>query len=217
MNDIKHIKLAKTCIIVNFGKASKVLALAREHGLHGGTILLGKGTFSNKTLELFGLNQTRKELVWIISSMPKAQEFLPILEKSFAFKKSNTGIAYIEPLVQLCGINNTRFMNDDLEDNYMLQTIYTVVDRGKGEKVVDAASAAGAGGSTILEGRGAGANQVTKVFSMEIEPEKDIVITIVSSDKVEKIVESIRNELDIEKENTGIIFVHPISDRKSVV
>lgn len=93
----------------------------------------------------------------------------------------------------------------------MLQAIYTIVDKGKGQRVVDAASEAGANGGTIVEGRGAGANEVTKVFNLEIEPEKEIIITIVKSEDVDKIVDSIRKNLEIEKANNGIIFVHPIS------
>lgn len=211
MDNIKHLELARICIIVNFGKASSVLALARQNGINGGTILLGKGTFSNVTLELFGLNQTRKELVWIICPNDKAEKFLPVIEKQFSLKKTNTGIAYIEPLVQLCGIKNTVFENENIKENNMLQAIYTIVDKGKGQRVVDAASEAGANGGTIVEGRGAGANEVTKVFNLEIEPEKEIIITIVKSEDVDKIVDSIRKNLEIEKANNGIIFVHPIS------
>lgn len=212
MSNVEQLNLAKLCIIVNAGQANKILKLARENGANGGTVILAKGTFSNTILELFGLNQTRKELIWIICSMQRALKILPLLEKQYSFNKANTGIAYIEPIIQLCGIQKTRFINNLQEEKYMLQTIYTVVDRGKGQRVVEAASEAGASGGTIIEGRGAGSHEVTRVFNMEIEPEKDIVITIVNSEKVDAIVDSIRKKLDIEKENKGIIFVHPISN-----
>ena len=46
---------------------------------------------------------------------------------------------------------------------------------------------------------------------MEIEPEKEIVLTIVDDDQLENVVEAIRKKSDVEKEGHGILFVIPVS------
>ncbi len=209
--NIEQLEIAKLCVIVPFGQGSRVAHIASQHGIHGGTILLGKGTFYNKFMELLGLNETRKEIVWLLAQKAVAEEVLQVLEKELKLNQRNTGIAYIEPLVEVVGVKRTKYINNKIEENTMLQAIYTVVDRGLGHAVVEAASLAGASGGTIIEGRGAGEHQVQKVFAIEIEPEKDIVLTIASTDHVDAIVDSIRNKLDIELEGKGIIFVHPVS------
>ena len=58
-------------IIVDFGKATKVIHLAKELGVTGGTILLGKGTVRSSILSLLGLNESRKEVVLMKSNSYK--------------------------------------------------------------------------------------------------------------------------------------------------
>ena len=93
----------------------------------------------------------------------------------------------------------------------MKSAIFTVVNRGKASEVVDASLEAGARGGTIIHARGSGLNQTKLIFDMEIEPEKEIVLTIVDDDQLENVVEAIRKKSDVEKEGHGILFVIPIS------
>ena len=48
--DIKRFELI--CVIVNYGLGSKVLKIAKQEGISGGTVLLGKGTVKNRLLEI---------------------------------------------------------------------------------------------------------------------------------------------------------------------
>ena len=93
----------------------------------------------------------------------------------------------------------------------MKSAIFTVVNSGKASEVVDASLEAGARGGTIIHARGSGLNQTKLIFDMEIEPEKEIVLTIVDDDQLENVVEAIRKKSDVEKEGHGILFVIPIS------
>lgn len=93
----------------------------------------------------------------------------------------------------------------------MYHVITTIVDKGKAEDVIDAATKAGSKGGTIINARGSGIHETSKVFSMEIEPEKEIVIILSEADKTEAIVSSIKNELKIEEPGNGIIFVQDVN------
>lgn len=211
MNQIEHLSICKLCVIVEFGQGSRVVQIACENGVKGGVILLGKGTYHNTMMELLGLTESRKEIVLMFSSTAKAEKLMDVLEEKLKLNRNHTGISYIEPLTQFYHRDKPHYLNEIEEDAHLIEAIYTVVDAGKGHIVVEAASEAGANGGTIFEGRGAGAHLTTKVFSIEIEPEKDIVLTIASKEKVDAIMESIKKKLDIELDGKGIIFVQPIT------
>ena len=74
-----------------------------------------------------------------------------------------------------------------------------------------AANKAGSRGATIINGRGSGIHETSKVFAMEIEPEKEIVLIISPSNLTDSIVSSIRDELKINEPGNGIIFVQDVN------
>jgi nitrogen regulatory protein PII len=85
------------------------------------------------------------------------------------------------------------------------------VDRGKAEDVIDAATKAGSKGGTIINARGSGIHETSKLFSMDIEPEKEIVIILSEVESTEKIVSSIRSHLKIDEPGNGIIFIQDVN------
>ncbi|MGI5836698.1 MAG: P-II family nitrogen regulator [Chloroflexota bacterium] len=88
-----------------------------------------------------------------------------------------------------------------------LQLIVTIVRKGKAETVMDAARQAGAEGGTILNGRGTGIHEKASILGMAIEPEKEIVLILTPKAKVQRILESIGNSIEIEKPGRGLAFV----------
>lgn len=52
---------------------------------------------------------------------------------------------------------------------------------------------------------------------MNIEPEKDIVVMLIEKDLVEPIREAILEEMNLEKENKGIIYSLPVMDVRGLV
>ncbi len=84
--------------------------------------------------------------------------------------------------------------------------IVVIVKRGDGEDVVTSASAHGARGGTIIHGRGTSVRENKKVFGTLIEPEKDIVLIVTNTDILEKVMDGIRDALDLEAPGKGILF-----------
>jgi len=85
--------------------------------------------------------------------------------------------------------------------------IVTIVNKGFAEEVVDAAKKAGAEGGTIINGRGTGIHENMKLFGIPIEPEKEIVLTIIDRTKTENVLIAIRNAVDLNKPGMGVAFV----------
>lgn len=88
--------------------------------------------------------------------------------------------------------------------------IITVVRKGWGDKVLEASMKAGAEGGTVLMGRGIGVHEKQKLLGIPIEPEKEIVFSVVYPDKSEAILQEIIQDCELEKPGTGIAFVVPV-------
>jgi len=87
-------------------------------------------------------------------------------------------------------------------DNYKL--IVTIVSKGKAERVLDITHKAGAIGGTTLEGHGAA---VRLFLGIKIDPEKEIVLTLIGKNKVRQVLDAIVKEMDLNSPHKGIAFV----------
>ncbi len=88
--------------------------------------------------------------------------------------------------------------------------IITIIRKGWGDKVLEASMKAGAEGGTILMGRGVGVHEQQKILGIHIEPEKEIVLSVISSNKTDQILQGICLDCELEKPGAGIAFVIPV-------
>jgi nitrogen regulatory protein PII len=213
--DAKVADIELICAIVNYGLGSKVVKVAKECGIEGGTITLGKGTVNNRILEFLGLSDVRKEVVCMIGDEVIATRALEALNQEFAFHKPNHGIAFTTSICSVAGKRSYSGCGGTTEKrgegSTMYQAIVTIVDKGKAEDVIDAATKAGSKGGTIINGRGSGIHETSKVFSMDIEPEKEIVLILSEVGTTDAIVAAIKEELQIEEPGKGIMFVQDVN------
>ncbi len=87
------------------------------------------------------------------------------------------------------------------------ELIVTIVNRGFAENVVDATKAAGASGGTIIHSRGTGIHENAKLFGIPIEPEKEIVLTLIEREKTGSVLDAIYTAVGLDKPSKGIAFV----------
>ncbi len=85
--------------------------------------------------------------------------------------------------------------------------IVTIVRKGWGNTVLEASVKAGASGGTVIFGRGVGVNEKESIFGVPIEPEKEIVLTLVYADRVDVILDAIVRAAELEKPGHGLAFV----------
>ncbi|MFV0348092.1 MAG: P-II family nitrogen regulator [Halodesulfovibrio sp.] len=88
--------------------------------------------------------------------------------------------------------------------------IVTIVNKGHSGPVVEASRKAGAEGGTIILGRGTGLREVKSIMGIVIEPEKEIVLTLVKGDISRKVLESIVEAGNLEQPGAGIAFILPV-------
>ena len=199
-------------LIVPYPKGRAVVRYAKQRGAHGATLMLGQGTINNRILQWLALAENTKELLWIL-----ADESTPVLLEEiaarFRFNHHNNGIGFSIPVNQLFGARNSLGVSSDQPREETMnhhEAIIAIVPKGNGERVVEAARLGGATGATILNGRGAGIHETEKLFSLEIEPEKEIVLMVVESSQTKTICEVIIKETGIDQPGQGVLFTQPI-------
>ncbi len=89
--------------------------------------------------------------------------------------------------------------------------VIIIVNKGWSEHAVNAAQEAGAGGATVFNGRGTGKSSgIAHLFGLAIEPEKEIVFSVVNEAVSGQVVEAVEKALDLRAPGTGIAMVLPL-------
>ena len=200
-------------VIVNYGQGSKVLKVAKEQGVKGGTLLMARGTYHKPILKFLELTDVRKEIVWMIIPHQLVNKTMYALDEKFRFDKPNHGILFVIPISSFLGLGDYSLEKIDSSGGNHMTTynaIFTIVDKGNAEDVVDVATQAGAKGATIINARGSGIHETSKLFNMEVEQEKEIILILAEHSILKDIVSSIREKFNIDEPGKGIIFVQEV-------
>jgi nitrogen regulatory protein PII len=91
--------------------------------------------------------------------------------------------------------------------NLTHKLLVTIVKKGIASKVVKATKEAGAEGGTILFGRGTGIHEQKRFLGIPIEPEKEIILTLVPLEKVDGILSIVEKAGKLDKPGNGIGFI----------
>lgn len=95
--------------------------------------------------------------------------------------------------------------------------IVSIVRKGWGDTVLEATMQAGAHGGTVLFGRGIGRNEQQKVFGIKIEPEKEVVLTVVPWDQRDAILQEIVRAAELNAPGHGLAFIVPVDKVAGIV
>lgn len=204
--------------VVQKGSAKTIVQATRNAGAEGGTIFLGKGT-GIYDKRFFGIPVTQdKEIILTLFPRKIEEALLAEVGKEGRLNETGRGIAMVIELSAVAGIPH--FCQLDPQQRAEMKTdnefalIVTVVDKGNAESVVEASKKAGAQGGTIINGRGTGIHEKETLFSIPIEPEKDVVLTLIDREKSEDVLQAIRRATELDIPGKGIAFVLPV-DRTS--
>lgn len=198
-------------VVVDNGKGSKVLKICKQTGIGGGTICLGEGTVGRSMLTWLDIPTVRREIVIMAATGTQARAAESVLAEKLKLNKPNHGILFKIALSELFGSRNCSQDiksegESEMSDNAH-QAVFVIVDRGNAESVIEAAEQAGARGATIINARGAGLHETSKLFAMVVEPEKEIVLMITDKQRTDSITTAIRSSTGLDQPGRGIMFV----------
>lgn len=95
--------------------------------------------------------------------------------------------------------------------------IVTIIKKGCSERIIQASKKAGAEGATVIYGRGTGIHEQKKLLGIPIEPEKEIIFTVITADKTEAVLDAIIKAGKLEQPASGIAFVMELKKVAGVV
>ena len=97
-------------------------------------------------------------------------------------------------------------------NNKSYEVIFCIVNSGFSEAVMDAAREYGAGGGTVIHGRGTANPEAEKIFGISIHPEKEIVMILVESKIRDDILHALYNAVGLKTPGGGIAYSMPVED-----
>jgi nitrogen regulatory protein PII len=211
--------------IVKKGLASRIVKATRKVGAEGGTILYGIGTGIHEHASFWGIPvEPEKEIILTLVSEEHLENVLAAIVAEGKLEKPGTGIGFVIDTLKIAGIAHRLGLNPDdarnaeneeieekMDNQVKFDLIVTVVNKGHADVVVDASKRAGAEGGTIIYGRGTGIHEQAKLFSIQIEPEKELVLTLIDRSKTDQVLHAIMEAAELNKPNHGIAFVLPVA------
>lgn len=205
--------------IVPHNSGELIADAAKSAGAGGGTIAMGRGTASNGVLQLLGLGDTSKDIVYIIIKNSIKQAVYDAIIKA-SEKKAHFGVMFTLDTPGF--IRAGHLAESDVseksegeetmkaENNY--QMINVIINKGYAEDAMAAARKAGAGGGTIIGARGTAREDDAAFFGMKIVPEKEMLMILVPAEKKSAIVEAITALPCFAEAGSGIIFCNEAQD-----
>ena len=90
------------------------------------------------------------------------------------------------------------------------EVIFCVVNAGFSDAVMDAAKEFGARGGTVIHARGTANGEAEKLYQITVQPEKEIVMILVSSDIKNDILHALYRAVGLNTPGQGIAFSMPV-------
>lgn len=208
-------------LITDEGHDKKVKSILNSFGIKVKTVSNANGTASPSVLDYFGLIETKKSVFMAIIPNYLSKDILDKLNNYFKFDDVGTGVAFTIPIS-----SSNKYLSDTFKDNVpereeikmeqensvKYHLVITIVSEGYLEQVMSAAKRAGSSGGTALKGRGLSDNRPAKILGFNIEPEKDIVLNIVTDKDKKKVMEEITKEVGIKTRGKGVCISVPVDD-----
>jgi len=99
-------------------------------------------------------------------------------------------------------------INNSINSN--LKALYIVVNAGFAEQVVEYIRTKGSTGATIINARGISTLQ-KEIMGISVDTEKEIVLTVIESEKADIIMDAIRKNSSFKTDAHGICFTVPVT------
>jgi len=78
------------------------------------------------------------------------------------------------------------------------------------EKAIDSAKRAGAGGVTILDGRGIGTKEKKTFFGLTYEGSQSVLLFVLEKKLSVKVLKQLTRDLDLNSHSKGVVFTIPL-------
>ena len=207
------------CVITTPKLAEKTSDMLKRENLPIQYRFNAEGTASSEIMNMLGLGSTDKCV--LATMLPRALSgvMLRKLHTELKLDTVNSGIAFTIPLsgannLVLRMIRGTDENNDGKEDSNMSESkhalIAAIVNLSFSGDVMEAAKSAGARGGTVIHSRFIENEEAAKVWGMDVQDEKEIVMIIAEAEDRLPIMQAISEKCGMHSEAKGVVISMPI-------
>lgn len=202
--------------VVRRGRGDRVVALAKEAGARGSTVLLGRGTARSRILQILGLADTEKELVFTIAPERDLPAIIDALKFAPDLCVKMPGIGFVLDVSAFFhsgkGMANSQPANKAEAAMQNHELICVIVNSGFAEDIMHVARNAGATGGTIIRARGTGTEKDSSFFGITIVPEKEMLMILVRREQTDTILSAVQACPFLAEPGIGIVFCMPVEN-----
>lgn len=223
------IKLMMT--IVDRGKGEEAASLFRKFGVTFTMIAPSRGAAGSDIVDFLGLSSVDRDIVLSVARSESIPTIFEAVQNRFHFDRPGTGLIATLSIAGVSGpkvlgyISGTKLeqtpaqtFDQTIEEEPLMPNsreydlIVTVVNRGFADQVIDAAKEGGAGGGTIFYARGSGIHEVEKFFSVSIQPEREVILSLVRHAQTQQVMHAIIAAAGLMTEGKGLAFSLPVDE-----
>ncbi len=224
MND-KNIAIRLLFLITTPKLADKAKAVLNNKKLPIQYMLHATGTATSDIMDTLGLGSIDKNI--LISFVPHntVNDIFDGLSRELRFGSVNSGIAFTIPMTGASQrvIHMLEEINeehggclDGKEDAKMVDEKYSmiavIVNRGYTSDVMEAAKEAGASGGTVINSRRITDEEISSVWGLSVQEEKEIVMIVANGNDKVDIMRKISENCGMHSDARGIVMSFPIED-----
>ena len=179
------------------------------------------GTASKSMLDYLGLEKNEKVMLSAIVTDENSKKLMSGLVTKMGINLPGTGIALTIPvgsiggnasLMYLAEGQNTTLNEVKKVSEVMYSLITVICEKGYSDMVMDAAREAGAGGGTVVHGKGTANEFTAKFFGVSIASEKDIIYIVSRKNGKDAIMKNIIQKAGPATDARAAVFSIPVDD-----
>lgn len=181
---------------------------------------LGRGTASDDVLSYLGLEATEKSVLFSVVTPQIKDVLMWELVDTMHIDRPGSGIAVCLHLSSVGGRSAMQYLisgGTDVEpdltvkeeermSNSGYELVVAIANGGYSDMVMEAASAAGAQGGTVLHTRAADAANGNKFFGMAITEEREMILLVTPAEKRAAIMQAIMEKAGAQSEAQSVVF-----------
>lgn len=221
---MQHLVLVIT--VANRGYGERFAEEYRALNIPISLISLGKGTASNEMLDLLGLGESEKDILFSITDERRAKAMLARLDRRER-RRAGNNIAFSVPLKSIGSLTLSTLLGGDAKPKEVMENreeensvdnipkyelIVVVTGRGYVDLVMDAARKENASGGTVIHARGTGTAETEKFFGVSVSADKEMIFIVVKCENKADVMRSIMAEAGLHTKAKSLIFSVPVKD-----
>ncbi len=212
--------LCLLCAIVKREYSEQMPVFFHMQGINTVTSLLCEGTAGKKLLDLLGLEETEKELYYVMTNRPRAKRLMTSMIHELGLEIPGHGVAFMAPLGSIGGASSLDYFTHgqniilgevkEMPNQFLYELIIAIANRGHVDSVMDAARSAGAMGGTVLHAKGTNPFGENKFFGMSIADEKEMIMILTAANQKTAIMRAIMDKAGVHSPAHTVMFTLPV-------